>query len=265
MTVSLGQLDSRVFLGLAAAGEYTTLSDIHDVVVQRLNARTMQSRTSDINVLLGTTAEFTPDSVPYDITSLIGKSVPCWVETKQNLVDGIDWWSSVRIVNQNQFNDYKNMGAFACSFYGDETSSTTAQPVQYISFTYLPVRPCRIRFDRDDQRTDIDSDIILPDNLSELIVLEAQNSLIPRIKNMLALGLRRDAEGRQDAALILNTLDGIYAQNMIDIKPLDAQWRVWCFRARDSQTSFNLPVPASEALYVGGRNLGWGSWGGGTY
>lgn len=265
MSVSLGQLDNRVFQGLAAAAEFLSLEDVHNAVVQRLNTRTMESRTSDINVLLGTSAEFTPDAVPYDVTSLIGKSVPCWVETKGDLLNGVQYWYPVRSVNQSDLNDYARMGAFACSFYSEESTGDVLQPVQYISFTFLPVRACRIRYDRDNQRTALDADIILPDNLSELIVLEAQNSLIPRIKLAMGMRLRSDEEGRRDAAAISQSLQEIYLQNVVDIKPLDAQWKVWAFRDRAAQDSHNNPTPRSEGMYAGGRNRqgGWGT--GGSY
>lgn len=258
---SLAELDSRCFLGLEAAAELMSVNDIHNVVVQRLNSRTMQSRTSDINVLLGTSDVFTPDATPYDVTTLIGKGVPAWVECKQNVVDEVTWWTPVRICNENQLNDYRALGAFACAFYGDEEDSDTEQPTQYLEFTYLPVRECRIRFDRDGQRIALDADIILPDNLAELIVLESQNSLIPRINAAITTRTRRDADLRQYAKELKADLMGIYAQNLVDIKPLDAQWRVWAFRDRSAQQSFNLPTPRSEDSYPMGRANTWGGYG----
>lgn len=263
MSASLSQLDNRVFLGLEPAGEYLSVEDVHNAVVQRLNTRTMQSRTSDINVLLGTSSTFTPTTIPYDVTALIGKSVPCWLEVQADTVGGQTWWHPVRNVSLVQLTDYRNLGAFACAFYGEEPSSDTAQPTQYLSFTYLPARTCRIRFDRDGQRTAMTSDILLPDNLSELVVLEAQNSLIPRIKTAITVRTRKDSESVKYAAELKRDLDGILMQNMLDIRPLDAQWRVWAFRDRSAQPAFNKPTPSSENLYPGGRNNTWGTYGGG--
>lgn len=262
MSVSLGEIDNRVFMGLAAAAEFMTLEDVHNATVQRLNARTMQSRSSDINVLLGTSETFTPDETPYDVTSLIGKGVPAWVEIQGYIVNEIQQWYPIRVVNMNQLNDYQRIGMPAVAFYGDETSSSTAQPVQYMAWTYLPTRPCRIRFDRDGQRTALESDIILPDNVSELVVLEAQNSLIPRIKFAIAMRMRSDEEGRKIAGGLASALDGIRAQNEIDMVPLFTQWKIWAYRDRAAQTSFNLPTPAGQALYPGGRNNSWGPYGG---
>lgn len=264
MSVTLSELDNRVFMGLAAASEYLTLEDIHNAVVQRLNARTMQSRTSDINVLLGTTAEFSPDVTPYDVTSLIGKSVPCWVEVKGLLISQVQQWVPVRIVNMNQLSDYQRLGLPAVAFYGEEAANDTDQPTQYMAWTYLSGRPCRIRFDRDEQRTDLDADIIIPDNLSELVVLEAQNSLVPRVKFALAMRMRGDEELRKIAAPIMQSLTEIYAQNLIDIRPLVSQWKVWAFRDRAAQTSFDLPTPRGATMYPGGRNNSWGPYNAGT-
>lgn len=264
MSTSLGELDNRVFQGLAAAAEFMTLEEIHGAVVQRLNARTMQSRTSDINVLLGTTAEFTPDETPYDVTSLIGKSVPCWVEVKGLLISQIQQWSPVRVVNMNQLQDYQRLGIPAVAFYGEEADSDTAQPTQYMAWTFLSGRPCRIRFDRDEQRIDLDSDIILPDNLSELIVLEAQNSIIPRVKFALSMRMRGDEEVRKIVPAIMQSLSEIYAQNILDAKPLIGQWKVWAYRDRAAQTSFDLPTPRGASMYPGGRNNTWGPYNAGT-
>ncbi len=267
MSVSLGDLDNRVFMGLAAAAEFLALEDVHNATVQRLNARTMQSRTSDINVLLGTTEEFTPTETPYDVTSLIGKGVPAWVEVKGYIVDSIQQWYPVRVVNMNQLNDYQRLGVPAVAFYGEESAGDTAQPTQYMAWTYLPNNAVRIRFDRDGQRTDLEADMILPDNLAELIVLEAQNSLIPRIKLAIAMRLRKDEEGRKLAGGLMAALDGIQRQNLVDIVPLDTQWRVWAYRDRAAQTNFNLPTPKGQTLYPGGRNNTWGPYssGGGGY
>jgi hypothetical protein len=261
LSVSLGQLDNRVFQELYAASEYLILDDIHNAVVQELNIRTMQSRTSDINVLLGTSAEFTADVIPYDVTSLIGKAVPCWVETQAIVQNSMTWWYPIRSVNLAQFNDYQRMGTLAAAFHGDETSSDTAQPVQYLSLTFLTGCPMRIRFDRDSQRIAMDADQIIPDNISELVVLGAQQRLIPRIKIKLAMRLRNDEVGRAIAPVVMGALDQLYAQNSLDMRPLEAQWRVWAFRDRGANTAFNKPTPSGANLYPGGRNNTWGGYG----
>lgn len=267
MAISLSELDSRVMESLEAAQEWLDLSDVHSQVVQTLNARTMQSRSSDINVLLATTAEFTPDSVLYDITSLIGKAVPAFVEIKGYVGQDIERWQMVRVVNLNQLDDYRNIGAFACAFYGEEPATDEdAQPTQYLNFTYLPARPCRIRFDRDGQRTALEADQLLPDNLSHLIVLEAQNSLIDRIIFKIGMDMRRDTALREIAPTIIAGLQGIKMQNLtLDIPPLHKQWMVWAYRDRAAQSSFNNPTPSGANLYAAGRNKigGYGGYGGG--
>ena len=271
MTVTLRELDSRVFMGLAGAAEFLDLEDIHNAVVQELNLRTMQSRSSDINVLLGTTEIFHPTDREWDITALIGKAVPCWLETRSNNIDngannGTIGWQVVRVVNLHNLNEYRQTGAFACAFHGDETDSPTAQPIQWVSFTYAPNRDCRIRFDRDDQRQELDSDIVLPDNLSELIVLAAQNRVIGRIKFGMAMRIRQDPTLAASAPLLLGGLDHILKQNMADMLPLIQQWKIWAFRDRAAQTNFNKPTPSGRGLYPFGRNWSnrWGGGGGGN-
>lgn len=266
MTTSLAELDSRVFLSLAPAAEYVDLNMVHNAVIQRVNVRTMQSRNSSVNVLLGTSDEFTPDTVDYDITALVGKGIPCFIERRNVVQDNVSWWQNIRVVPLSQLNDYVSMGAFACAFYGDETTSETAQPTQYVKFTFLPAGVCRIRFDRDSQRTSLNSDMLLPDNLADLPVREAQNDLIPAIQLAIQMDMRRDEAGRQFSSGIVAALQNVYAQNLMVIKELDALWRVYAYSDRSKESNFNLPVPNGQWLYVGGRNRNWGGGGyGGGY
>lgn len=263
MSVSLAELNSRVFLGLEAAGEYLQLDKIHNYVIQHLNVLTMQSRTSSVDVLLGVSDEFTPTDVTTNITSLIGKGVPSWIETRYQPMTTTQsfWWAPIRVVPFVQMNDFRTMGSFCCSFYSEELNSPTAEQVQYVLFSYLPAAVCRIRFQRDIVRQELDAVMLLPDRFGDLVVMKTENSVIPRVKQALALGLRRDEEGRKDAALILATLSEIYAQNLIDIRPLELEWRNWAYRDRAEQTSFNKPTPGGRGLY-GNWGIGYGGFGG---
>lgn len=267
MSVSLAELDSRTFLSLAPAAEYLDLSQVHNAVVQRLNIRTMQSRVSTIHVLLGTTDEFTVDALDYDVTALIGKSTPCFVEQRWVEQDTLVSWQNIRVVPFAQINDYRNMGLLACAFHGSEPDNNTEQTTQYLRFTFLPGGGvCRIHFERDGQRTGMDTDILLPDNLSELVVREAQNDIIPTISLAIQMRSRRDKEGEKWASGIIQTLTGMYAQNTLIIKDLDALWRVWAFTDRAKEANYNNPTPNSANMYVGSRGGNWGNggdWGGG--
>ncbi len=150
------------------------------------------------------------------------------------------------------------MGRFAASFYGEELDDDTSQAVQYVAFSYLPGGVCRIRFDRDGERTALNAAILLPDNLSELIVLESQNSIISRIKFKIAMDMRRDKELQKIAPALMAALGEIYLQNTVDIKPLDAEWRVWAYRDRAAETNFKLPTPSGANLYPSSRSRNWG-------
>lgn len=256
MSVSLSELDNRIVMNLPMIADYMTLFDIHNATVQTLNILTMQSRSSDINVLLATSDPFSVDSIPYDVTDIIGKATPAWVELRNGDAGDGERWFPVRIVPLQQLAEYNAIGAMACAFHGEEPDDNTSQATQYLSFTFTPGSLVRIRFDRDLERTEMDADILLPDNLSEYCVLRAVQSLIPRLKNMVALGLRRDTDARVDVQLVMQTLDGIYNQNVIDMKPLRTQHQIWCYGDRSKQTFGQLPTPKSSALYVNGRGYG---------
>lgn len=263
MTVSISEMDNRVFMGLSAAAEFLSLTDVHNVVVQKHGIRTQQSRSSDTNVLLGLSSEFTPLVTPYDITALIGKSVPCWLEVKSLTLTGVDWWYPVRVVPLDQLNDYQQMGMFAIAFEGREPDSLTAQATQYLHFTYLPQAVCRIHFDRDSTRIALAANTLLPDNLTELVVLESQNALIPRINAEIVMRMRRDPVLKEIGPPLIAALTAIANQNrMSEIPPLEAEWKIWSYRDRSGQTSFNQPTPRPKTQY-GDEN--WSGYFGGGY
>lgn len=264
MSTSIAELNSRVFLSLTAAAEFLDLTQVHNAVVARLNIRTMQSRNSAENVLLGTSDEFTVTDLDHDITSLIGKGVIAWVETRNANENTLVNWTNIRVVPLSQLNDYKQMGAMACAYYGDEPASATAQATQYLKFTFRPGGVCRIRFDRDGERKNLDSDTLLPGNISELIVREAQNDLIATIQTAIGFRMRSDEELRKFAPPILQGLAAMFQTNLGLIRDLDSVWRVWAFSDRAKESNFDQPTPRSSANYPGRRGgfgigNGWGS------
>lgn len=256
MAVTLAELDSRICLSLEPAAEFLDLQNIHNAAIVRLNIRTMQSRASTVHVLLGTSNEFTVTTLDTDITTLIGKGVPCFVEQHWISQDTLVSWMNIRVVPLNQMNDYRAMGALACAFYGSESASDSDQATQYLKFTYLPGQTCRIRFERDGQRIALANDILLPDNLAELVIREAQNDLIPAIQTSITMRTRRDADLRMYAKELKADLAVTYAQNEKIILQLDALWRDWAYGDRASEDNFNLPTPNSASVYAGGRGRG---------
>lgn len=251
MSVTIAELNSRVYADLPLSEEYADVIDVHRSVVQKLNVRTSFSRSgSDINVLLSTTAEFTPTTRDYDITALIGKGIPAWLECKYNDLGVSDTFLQVRIVNLSELGDYRTAGIFAAAFWAEESTVVGTPATQYVSFTDIPNSPCRIRYDKDGVRQTLADISALPDHVSDLVVKEAENVLIPRIKVKLAMDMRRNGDLQKSAGIILQTLDGVYQQNMMDIEPLKKLWEIWAFRARNAQTNFNKPTPSSRGLYA---------------
>ena len=370
MTVSIAELNSRVCLGLKSAAEYLELDDVHNAVVNHVNVRTQFSRVSSINVLLSRSSEFTPTSSPYDITSLIGKGVPMFVETRADVLENAGWWRPIRVVPLVQLTEYAQMGTLACAFEGrepdgdtttdgeqatgtltvagvavagetltvngiefvfvaegtqsddpyeivfvtnanvtaaniaaalnacsdaavaaatyaaednvvtityrtvgaagnaftienssydavtveadtltDGSDATNGAATQYLHFTFVPAAPCRIRYDRDAERIRLANDVLLPDDLSELPVMDAQISLIPKIKVEIANRVIRDPKLADVSKLLMSALDDQKAQLELDLRSLVALWEVWAFRDRDVSTSFTKPTPTGRAMY----------------
>lgn len=244
--MSLAELNSRVFLGLGGPPpEVCELQDIHNAVVQALNVRAAFSRLSNTNVILSTTSDFVINSLQQTIS--IGKGVPVGVEMR---LDGCRYYP-IRIVNALEISKYSayglqnpiNVNDLACAFYSNENGQ------HFIQFNYYPTNPIRIRYDADTVKTGMDNGSPLPDHVNELIVLEAQNKLIPRIKLKISQNMVRNEQERKDAQFILGTWDGVYAQNNADINPLETLWAVWSFRERRSESNVNRRTPRGRNLY----------------
>lgn len=248
MGTSLAELNDRVYTQLGPAVEFCDLNHIHTAVVQKHSLRTAQSQASGVNVLLAVSAQFTPTETTHDITALIAKGVPAWIEH----LSEDEVWRPMRIVGLNQLSDYAALGTLAATFYSEDSADSSTEPVQYVAFTFLPGGPCRIRFDRDVVRLGMDHNILLPDNVAELITKEAQNTMIPRIKLAIDMRTRNDEELRRFARDAKQSLSEIHAQNERDIKPLHELWKIWAFRDRRSESSFNKPTPSGRNMYPTG-------------
>lgn len=251
MGTSFAELNDRVYLELEIVSDFLSVDKIHNAVVQRHNIRVQQSRTSTGNVLLGVTASFTPTEKKHDITALIGKGVPVAIECLDE--DGTTWLP-LRVTNPNYLTDYTHLGVIAVAFSGEETASNTTEPTQYAEFSLLPGRPCRIKFDRDLVRKYLTDLMLLPDSVAELMIKEAQNSIIPRLKASIDVQSRNDKELRQIARDLKQSLTEIQQQNLLEIKQLEALWKIWAFKDRSSENSFNKPTPSGRSLYGNSYN-----------
>ncbi|HXG82654.1 MAG TPA: hypothetical protein VNI84_01380 [Pyrinomonadaceae bacterium] len=248
MAVSLAEIDSRTLLGLGddLPVEWCSLDDVHSAVVQKNSVRTMQTRFSDTNVLLSKTKDFRAGANPVDVTSMVGNGVPAFVE---RLVG--DDYVPVRVVNIGQLSNYENSNAIVCAFYSEDARDAGGEVKRFIQFNNAPESFCRIRFDSENVGVSIGDQSALPDALTELIVLEAQNYLIPRVKLKIARNLSRNENERKDAQYITSMLDAVYMQNIIDIKPLAKLWEIYAFRDRNSQGQTTRPIRSGRNFYGG--------------
>lgn len=244
MSVIIAEIDSRVLSDLDLPSEWLSIDAVHNAVVQRLNVRTMQERFGNANTLLSKSTEFTPTVLQTDITSLVSKGVPAFVEYQVNEV-----FTPMRVVNLAELDDYYRASRMACAFWAEDTVTVGSEAVQYLQFSILPVTPCRIRYDRDAVKLRMSDKIPSLDSLAELIVLEAENSLIPRANTKIAMNFIRNEQERKDGQLIVSLLNGIYEQNVLDMKPLIRLWEVAVWGERGTETDFDRLVPSGRSLY----------------
>ena len=202
-------------------------------------------RESDNNQVLSLSAEFTPTTTPYDISSLIGKGTAAWLETQVN-----NLWYPVRCVSLADLQSYNNQGSNAASFYGDGDGN------QFIAFSYTPptsdANAYRIRYDADSIGTSLAvTDYPIPDSFQPYIELLAMQPLIVKIRKNLAERCENEAE-RELLNVKLQTWSDLYAENkrqiMEDWKPL---WDTWKNRSRTAQTQNRLPSRSGRGFYGG--------------
>lgn len=246
MAVTIAELNYRVFLGLGnLPDEYLPLEEVHNAVVQRLSARSGWTELGTPNTLRSTSEEFTPTQNIYEITSLIGKGTPLWIEQKLDT----NKWIPLRIVNLADIGGFYENGIQACAFYAEDSSNAETDLAQFVEFAFLPPAACRIKFARDLLRKALNDKSPLPDETAELIVLEAQNTIIPRIKLKIAMNMQRNEQSRLDLQPVMQALDSMYLQNMEDARPLERLWAVKSFRASSNQHNFNNPTPSGRRFY----------------
>lgn len=246
MGSSIGELHGQVWNELGAVGDYFHADEAHRAIVQTVNIRTAFTRNSSVNVLLAKTDVFEANLVEIDITSKIGFGVPLWIEEQTPINPD---FVQMRTINMAAMSEFRKNGIRAAAFWSEEPNDTSSPVVRMLTFSIIPNTNVRIWFDRDLVST-IDSDLTrLPAHIDDLLVKEAENILIPKIKLRMGLDLGREEKRVKDVAFIARTLDELYQQNRVEIVKLDKLWQIWAFRARDTETSFNRPTPNSRWLY----------------
>lgn len=246
MSISIAGLNSDAWFGLGKPDSAVIeIDDVHYETRKIVTLLTKQIRESDENQLLSTTNTFTPTASPYDITSLIGKATPAFVEI---LADGR--WRPLRCVNVTDSQGYYDRGVNAASFYGEEDGT------QYIIFSYpltsASTATYRIRYDADAVATSIAvDDIQIPDSFQPYIVLEIQQPVIMKIRRSIAEAVDNQ-EMKELLQIKLETWADLYKENE---RQLETQWRpawrTWKNRARTAQNQGRLPSRSGRGLYGG--------------
>lgn len=249
MSVSVAQLNYNVFQGLGQPDvALCDLNDIHYATRNALSLLTGQSRASDNNQLLCVTNEISsattpPLDTPYDITYELEQTTPAWVEIKRGTR-----WEILKIVPKPMLEQYYQLQNPACSFYGLDQDGTS---VQYIEFSFDPTADTiRIWFDQDAVSVGLDDLALIPDNLTILTELMAQNRVIMIVKSKLASQIESE-DMRKILEIQLRTWSELYIHNTIEIQDWQRQFRIWKNRTRSAQSIRHLPRRSGKGLYGG--------------
>lgn len=243
--VTIGQLTTNVYYALGQPdASICGIEDTHYAVRQETALLVGLARTSDNNQTVNRTLDIDNLNSPHDITSAIGTSSPAWVEIKS----GADKWAVLRVCNRAQLPEMRQRGVIACAFYGEEYGGEGV--TQYIDFSFEPDAETVIRiwYDQDAVLSGNAAQIPLPANLTLLIELKAQNTLIPRIINKLADTIESE-EMRKMMQLKTQALQGIMMQNEMKITEYNRLFRIWKNRTRSAQAQSSLPARSGRHLY----------------
>ena len=247
MSVSVAQLNYNVYQGLGQPDRsLCDVNDIHYAVRNALALLTGQVRSTDNNQLLGVSNELSAASSPalsspYDITDELEMTTPAWVEIYIQ-----DRWKILKIVNRTRLEQFRRQGLNVCAFYGLESDGNATQ---YIEFNFDPSQSrIRIWYDHDQVLSNLDAVALMPDNLTILIELMAQNRVITLIKTRIAQSIESEEQKKLLEAQI-KTWSDLYAHNMIEIEQWKTEFRKWKNRSRSAQSTRNLPRRSSKGFF----------------
>lgn len=184
MCDSLSKLYSSIYNSLGQPDD-SILSRIElaTIVFRRLSFRLEGVRQAEQSISIAKSADitFANNENEYDLTENIADFVvPMWAEFKSYNIQNNPVWIFLPTVNLPMLAEQRNLGRYACSFYGDTArqvkiqlsmyGNETNSPFNRVRVWYLPTIP----FPTNEQET-----IDLPDNLVNMVVYDALVSAIP--------------------------------------------------------------------------------------
>ena len=249
MSVTVAQLNYNVWQGLGQPDKAVCdLNDIHYAVRGALTLLTGQARASDNNQLLSVTNEISnltdpPLSNNYDITYELEQTTPAWVEILRG-----GRWETLPIVGKQRLEEWYRNGRRACAFYAIDRDG---EAVQIIDFSFDPrSSTIRVWFDQDAVFVGLDNSALIPDNLTILVELMAQQRVIMILQTKLAGQIESD-ETRKILEPQLAAWQQLYAHNLTEIEDWKRQFRVWKNRSRAAQSTRKLPRRSSKGFFGG--------------
>jgi hypothetical protein len=189
------------------------------------------------------TEEFFPNALEYDITTIISGGTPIGCEVLHEARYVAVRHFSYERLPQNNF----ELVGFGCAFEL-RTNPSTGETRTFVRFNVIPQSAVRVTYTTGEVISILEQDAVVPDSVSELIVLEAQQILIPRIQLKYQINLNRDDTDRKYAMQIVGTYNNILAMNAQRIEPLLQLWKVWAFAPRQPAAG-RRPTPRSARLY----------------
>lgn len=240
----LAELVDRTLAGVAAdSPEICPLPEALNAVVQALNVRIAFARLSKTNSASMFTEEFFPNALEYDITGMIGNGTPVGCEIlHEGRYVAVRHFAHERLPQNNL-----ELIGTGCAFE-KRTVEATGQTTQYVRFNAIPQAAVRIAYTSGVVANFLETDAGIPDSVTELVVLEAQNILIPRIQLRYQINLNRNDNDRRDAQVIVGTYNNLIASNAARIPDLIKLWKQWAYAPKQPLIG-RRATPRAARLY----------------
>jgi hypothetical protein len=236
MCTRLSAITSDTYTALGSPpSEWLSLRELW-FVVKSVSEKYLQAiQQSDQNQIIAVEEFSLNDEREYDLTAVISRGVPAWMERQVRADDAINGgkWELIPVVNLHNLETYRNDGRKACSFFGDAYGGIRAR------FSYSDDLLHRVWFDPE-SAFDItqDSESVLPSNFNAMLKFEAG---VLALAMMEANAIRRTPEGKPFSEQQI----GAWRNLAINWREQLGEWKVrfntWTMRSRGAQTSGNRP------------------------
>lgn len=184
MNTNISEIYSSIYLGLGQpTDDILQRIELGNIFFRRMSYRLEGIRQSEQAIAIVKSAEFTMDANENtkDLTAEIDDFViPMWAEYKGYNTLGNPVYYFLPTVHVSMLAKERNLGRYACSFYGEDATQVTIETSLYGNEAISPFNQFRVWYSPTVPLVSTESETIkLPNNLITMLTLDIYVSAIP--------------------------------------------------------------------------------------